>query len=132
MFAMTCGRARQSRLQLDASMVERYARASGDTNPVHLRPDVARAWGFDGPIVHGLFLLALAADRARGLLGARWGDVAWIRCRFSATAPVASHVAIDCFERSASSCTFRVSTDRPVVKFGELALHAPARGRGDA
>ncbi len=43
-----------------------YARLSGDDNPVHLDPEVARAAGFPGPIVHGMCVLGTAA-RAAGL-----------------------------------------------------------------
>lgn len=39
-----------------------YAAASGDPNPIHLDPDVARAVGLPDTIAHGMLTLALAAQ----------------------------------------------------------------------
>lgn len=46
-------------------------RLSGDINPIHSRPDVARAAGFDRPILHGLCTYGIAA---RAALKALAGD----------------------------------------------------------
>ncbi len=35
-----------------------YAAASGDHNPLHLDADVARAAGFERPVVHGMWTMA--------------------------------------------------------------------------
>lgn len=35
-----------------------YAEVSGDTNPLHLNPDLARSAGLAAPPVHGMLLLA--------------------------------------------------------------------------
>lgn len=48
----------------------RYAGASGDFTPFHLDPDLARAFGLDGVILHGLYTFA---QLARGVL-APFGD----------------------------------------------------------
>lgn len=37
-----------------------YAAASGDHNPLHLDMDVARAAGFEKPLVHGMLTMAFA------------------------------------------------------------------------
>ena len=39
----------------------RYARASGDHNPIHQDDDVARSVGLPGVIAHGMYTMALAA-----------------------------------------------------------------------
>ena len=39
----------------------RYARASGDHNPIHQDEDVARSVGLPGVIAHGMYTMALAA-----------------------------------------------------------------------
>jgi len=38
-----------------------YAAASGDHTPLHLDADVARAAGFDKPVVHGMLTMACVA-----------------------------------------------------------------------
>lgn len=45
---------------LGADQGRRYARVSGDWNPIHLHPWTARPFGFKRPIVHGWWLLARA------------------------------------------------------------------------
>jgi len=53
------------RWHLSAAAGRRYARASGDYNPIHLWPLTARAFGFRAPILHGY---AIAARAAHGLI----------------------------------------------------------------
>ncbi len=53
--------------ELPADLGRRYARVSGDANPIHLHPWTARPFGFRRPIAHGMWTLARAlaelADR---------------------------------------------------------------------
>ncbi len=46
-----------------------YARASGDPNPIHQDPEVARSVGLPDVIAHGMFTLALAARYVDEQLG---------------------------------------------------------------
>ena len=46
---------------VDEEMPARYAEASGDRNPIHLDPTVAKAVGLPGVINHGLGTCALVA-----------------------------------------------------------------------
>lgn len=41
-----------------ASMVEEYAAASGDSNSIHLDPEVAQSLGYSNIVVHGMILKA--------------------------------------------------------------------------
>lgn len=70
---------------LDAAAIERYARASGDENPVHLDAAAARAIGLSEPIVHGMLVMGrlsrLATDwRADAVLET-------LECRFTRPVP---------------------------------------------
>ena len=40
----------------------RYAGASGDFNPIHTVPDVAKSVGLDGIIAHGMLIMAYAGQ----------------------------------------------------------------------
>lgn len=53
--------ARPSTWTVPADTGRRYARASGDYNPIHLHPLTARPFGFDRPIAHGMWTLARCA-----------------------------------------------------------------------
>ncbi len=44
-----------------------FAAASGDHNPLHLDPEVARKAGFERPVVHGMLTMALAGRLLRML-----------------------------------------------------------------
>lgn len=52
--------------QLDTSSGRRYARLSGDYNPIHLHPWLSRWFGFNQPIIHGMYSVArIQADIER-------------------------------------------------------------------
>ena len=59
-----------------------YAAASGDPNPIHQDPDVARSVGLPDVIAHGMFTLALAARYVDELLGEP-GRVAELGAKFT-------------------------------------------------
>jgi acyl dehydratase len=59
----------------------RYAGASGDFNPIHTVPDVAKMVGLDGVIAHGMLIMAYAGE-----LITRWagdGSLRQFKVRFS-------------------------------------------------
>ncbi|NTW00377.1 MAG: dehydratase [Oscillochloris sp.] len=47
----------------------RYAKASGDYNPLHTNPDHARAAGLDGVIAHGMLVMGALSRVANTLAG---------------------------------------------------------------
>jgi acyl dehydratase len=59
------------RVTPDKYLPFRYAGASGDFNPIHLDPELAKAVGFPGNILHGLWSMAQVA---RAALDAGGGD----------------------------------------------------------
>jgi len=76
-----------ARWPLPAGAGRRYARVSGDYNPIHLWPWTARPFGFRAPILHGY---ATAARTAHALVAERMhGDPAALRrMRISFRAPL--------------------------------------------
>jgi acyl dehydratase len=59
-----------------------YAAASGDPNPIHQDPEVARSVGLPDVIAHGMFTLALAARYVDEQLGEP-GRIAELGAKFT-------------------------------------------------
>ena len=59
-----------------------YAQASGDPNPIHQDPEVARSVGLPDVIAHGMFTLALAARYVDEQLGEP-GRIAELGAKFT-------------------------------------------------
>lgn len=71
-------------IQFPEDSGRRYARVSGDWNPIHLWPFLARRFGFRRPIAHGMFTLA----RCLSVLQARGVDLVGKRLTAQFRAPV--------------------------------------------
>lgn len=54
--------------RVDAGTGRRYARVSGDVNPIHLHPWAAKAFGFPRAIAHGMWTAARAVAALQGRL----------------------------------------------------------------
>jgi acyl dehydratase len=66
--------------RVDAGTGRRYARVSGDVNPIHLHPWTAKAFGFPRAIAHGMWTAARAVAALQGRLPAAFTyDVAFGR-----------------------------------------------------
>ena len=53
----------------DKYLPHRYAGASGDFNPIHIDPEFAKAVGLPNTILHGLYMMGLAARAATDAAG---------------------------------------------------------------
>lgn len=51
------------------SMLQRYAEASGDHNPIHLNPEFAISVGLPDTIAHGMLTMGLAASALQSWFG---------------------------------------------------------------
>lgn len=71
-------------LQFPEDVGRRYARVSGDWNPIHLWPFLSKRFGFKRPIAHGMYSLA----RCLALLEARGVDLVGKRLEAKFRAPV--------------------------------------------
>lgn len=97
-------------------------RLTGDLHPIHIDPKVARANGFDKPILHGLCTLGIAARLVAGANGAHPCDVRSLTARLSA--PVMPGEAI-VVRAQAANDTFQFEAsvqERVVLKGGEVVF----------
>ena len=59
-------------------------RLTGDRHPIHIDTEVARANGFDRPILHGLCTLGIVAREIAAAAGAHPADLVHLEARLSA------------------------------------------------
>ena len=88
-----------ARWPLAAGAGRRYARVSGDYNPIHLWPWTARPFGFRAPILHGYALAArtahtLIAQHLRGAFAAVRVSFTWFGVRKTLTPQQQKHLAM--------------------------------------
>ena len=115
-----------ARWPLAAGAGRRYARVSGDYNPIHLWPWTARPFGFRAPILHGY---ATAARTAHTLIAQRLrGDPAALRrmrIAFRAPLPLPS-TALLLIDESAAEHRFRVASADGAIVHAEGTYGAAA------
>lgn len=90
-----------------ADQATRYAHASGDHNPIHVDPEVARRGGLPGVILHGLCTLAFAQRDliARACAGDP-GRLASLSVRFAAPVFPGDTLRLDVWDGGAGSLSF--------------------------
>ncbi|CAB1129054.1 putative 3-alpha,7-alpha, 12-alpha-trihydroxy-5-beta-cholest-24-enoyl-CoA hydratase [Candidatus Hydrogenisulfobacillus filiaventi] len=110
---------RVERVRLDRRAVLRYACAAADFNPIHYDGDTARRFGLEGPIVHGMLLMGLAAEL---LTPAEQAGLAGLSARFRTPVPVGAEVEVVRSEPGGAVVQMGV---RPVG--GDWAMLAEAR-----
>ncbi len=72
----------------------RYAGASGDFNPIHFDDEVARQFGLDGVIAHGMFTMGLVTRLIEPLLVQGYRVAHWSN-RFRSMVAVNHTITID-------------------------------------
>ena len=120
-----------ARWQPDQETPRTYARLSGDHNPVHLEPEVARAAGFPGVVVHGMCVLGAAARAAA--LAAPHRTLRKLDVRFAGPVFPGNDLQMEPTTRELPDGTLRVSLkvaveDRSLISpanfvFGDAVLH---------
>jgi acyl dehydratase len=72
--------------ELTQAMIDAYARASGDFNPIHIDPEFAKTTPMGGTIAHGMLVLALISEMMTRTFGATWTGRGKLDVRFRAPA----------------------------------------------
>lgn len=67
-------------------MINRYADASGDHNPLHVDEGYAATTQFGGTIAHGMLTLAILSEMMTGALGEAWLCGGRLKVRFRGAA----------------------------------------------
>jgi len=71
---------------LSQDKIDRYARASGDFNPIHVDPAFAAQTPFGGTIAHGMLLLAYLSEMLTAAFGRAWLAGGRLKIRFKGAA----------------------------------------------
>jgi 3-hydroxybutyryl-CoA dehydratase len=71
---------------LSQEKIDRYARASGDFNPIHVDPAFAAQTPFGGTIAHGMLLLAYLSEMLTAAFGKAWLAGGRLKIRFKGAA----------------------------------------------
>lgn len=102
-------------------------RLSGDLNPLHASPEIARQAGFGRPILHGLATFGIAGRALMQVMcDGEPSRVGQLRCRFSAPVFPGESIAVDLWHASLGNCVFRARAaglDRIVLSNGSFACH---------
>lgn len=77
---------------IGAAEVEAFARASGDTNPLHVSAAIARTIGLEAAPVHGMLLVAYLHEAVRRFRPR--AAITGLSTRFMAPVPVGAEVEI--------------------------------------
>ncbi|MBU2534654.1 MAG: MaoC family dehydratase [Chloroflexota bacterium] len=66
--------------------IDRYAKASGDFNPIHIDADYARKTPLGGTVAHGMLILAYSSQMMTNAFGHDWLSGGRLNVRFRAPA----------------------------------------------
>jgi 3-hydroxybutyryl-CoA dehydratase len=71
---------------LDQAMLNAYAAASGDHNPIHIDEEFARSTPMGGTIAHGMLVLSFISEMMAAAFGRSWLSSGSLDVRFRAPA----------------------------------------------
>lgn len=91
------------------AMIDSYAQASGDFNPIHVDPDYAKNGPFGRTIAHGLMTLAFVGQMMNRWSGGRFDadgeiDIAFVAPVFAGDRVEATGTVEDIVERDGQPC----------------------------
>jgi acyl dehydratase len=98
-------------------------RLTGDLHPIHIDPQVARANGFDRPILHGLCTLAIATRMAAAAGRAHAADLVRLKARMSGVVLPGDPISVRARRVAAGEVLFSAEVGgRSVLKDGTAAF----------
>jgi acyl dehydratase len=71
---------------LTQAMIDAYAGASGDRNPIHIDTEYAKTTPMGGTIAHGMLVLSFASEMMTAAFGRAWLEGGKLEVRFRAPA----------------------------------------------
>jgi acyl dehydratase len=95
-------------------------RLTGDRHPVHIDPEVARGYGFDRPILHGLCTLGIAARMLGKSVGAQPWELSELQARFAAPVTPGEQLTLTA-QPHADTVQFEALTDNATALSGGIA-----------
>src|SRR5262245_7680069 len=72
--------------RLNQTMIDLYAAASGDSNPIHTNVEFAKTTPMGGTIAHGMLVMALLSEMMTGAFGTDWLTNGTLDVRFRSPA----------------------------------------------
>lgn len=97
-------------------------RLTGDLHPIHIDPEIARANGFERPILHGLCTLGIAARAVANAAGVHPADLRSLTARLSGAVLPGDSVDIS-IQRLSEGYVFDAAVgDRAVLKSGRTTF----------
>jgi acyl dehydratase len=97
-------------------------RLTGDRHPIHIDSEVARANGFDRPILHGLCTLGIAAREISAAVGAHPATLREIEAKLAAPVMPGDTIEIAAGETAPGQLQFEAKVGETVVLKGGRAL----------
>ncbi|MYA61046.1 MAG: MaoC family dehydratase [Dehalococcoidia bacterium] len=112
--------------------IEKYARASGDFNPIHIDHDFAASTQFGGTIAHGMMVAATISEMMTAAFGRNWAESGSMKIRFRSPVKPGQRITTQGSVRrvDAAEGIKRISCTVSVVKDdGETAIAGQAEVR---
>ena len=112
--------------------IEKYARASGDFNPIHIDHEFAASTQFGGTIAHGMMVAATISEMMTAAFGRNWAESGSMKIRFRSPVKPGQRITTQGSVRrvDAAEGISRISCTVSVVKDdGETAIAGQAEVR---
>jgi 3-hydroxybutyryl-CoA dehydratase len=112
--------------------IEKYARASGDFNPIHIDHEFAASTQFGGTIAHGMMVAATISEMMAAAFGRNWPESGSMKIRFRSPVKPGQRITTQGSVRRVDTAEgiSRISCTVSVVKDdGETAIAGQAEVR---